>query len=93
MAKDLKWFSGFFGKMNRTLDSNRKGYDGKRLNRDRGFDVSLLYDIPALLEIPSKARIISLQDKNGYTLLHHAADLDCAEALELLLSEKGMAVL
>ena len=55
----------------------------------RRFDVSLLYDLSALSEIPVKATIVSLQDVNGYTLLHHAADLGCSDALKLLLIKKG----
>ena len=55
----------------------------------QGFDVSLLYDVSTLSEIPVKAAIVSLKDANGYTLLHHAADLGCLDALKLLLIKKG----
>ena len=53
------------------------------------FDVSLLYDKTALLRIPFRARILSVKDAGGYTLLHHASDLGCPDALELLLAKKG----
>lgn len=69
-----------------------KGFSGRIANQIEGaesFDVSLLYDTSALSEIPSKAWILTLKDKSGYTLLHHAADVGCSDALELLLAKKG----
>lgn len=90
MAKNLKWSSGLFRAKGTSSGSitNSDDQDGKCFDGD--FDISLLYDISALLKIPLKARIISLKDANGYTLLHHAADLGCTDALELLLAKKGM---
>ena len=90
MAKKLKWSTIFFGKK-RTL-SEIPNVDNSIDNGEsfgQGFDVSLLYDISALSEIPFKAPIVSLKDVNGYTLLHHAADLGCSDALKLLLAKKG----
>ena len=85
MAK-MKWSTAFFGKK-RTPPSEIP-YDGDRFGQE-SFDVSLLYDTSALSQIPLKAPIVSLKDTNGYTLLHHAADLGCSDALKLLLAKKG----
>ena len=85
MAKKLKWYSGFHLKKS----ASRRVVKNDDECFDRGFDISLLYDVSALLEIASKEPVASLKDANGYTLLHHAADLDCSEALEFLLAKKG----
>ena len=85
MAKKLKWSSTFFGR--KITSGENASHNGESFGQ--GFDVSLLYDIPALSEIPLKAPIISLKDADGYTLLHHAADLGCSDALKLLLAKKG----
>lgn len=56
---------------------------------DQSFDISLLQDKITLRRIPFKARILSLKDASGYSLLHHAADLGCPDVLELLLAKRG----
>lgn len=83
MAK-MKWSATFFGKKRTPSEIP---YDGESFGQV--FDVSLLYDTSALSEIPLKSPVVSFKDANGYTLLHHAADLGCSDALKLLLAKKG----